>query len=153
MSMPKVRLVHDEAGTFSQVDRPEKVHVVHGEVAGSIRAPGPLLLAPGARVHGDVEARGAVHLSRGASVGGQVRAVGDVIVGAHASVARGIRAEGKVVVQGRAIVTGEIDAAGDVRLAPRSRVERVLAGGDLHVVQPVVAPKVKVRGRVFVDPA
>lgn len=147
----KVSLVHDAAGAFSQVDRPEKVHVVHGEVAGGIRAPGPLLLAPGARVLGDVHARGAVHLSRGASIGGHLAAVGDVILGAHASVAGGIRAEGKVVVQGRATVTGEIDAAGDVRLAPRSRVERVIAGGDLHVEQPVVAPKVRVRGRVFVD--
>lgn len=151
MSAPKVRLVHDASGSFSQVDRPEKVHVVHGDVSGSIRAPGPLLLAEGARVAGDVEARGAVHLARGASVGGNVRAMGDVILGAGASVARGVRAEGKVVVQANAIVTGELDAAGDVHLKPRSRVDTLVAGGDLHVHQPVVAPRVRVRGSVYVD--
>lgn len=151
MSAPKVRLVHDETGSFSQVDRPEKVHVVHGVVPGSIRAPGPLLIAEGAKVAGDVDARGAVHLARGASVGGNVRAMGDVILGAGSSVFRGVRAEGKVVVQGDATVTGELDAAGDVHLKPRSRVGTLLAGGDLHVHQPVLAPRVRVRGSVYVD--
>lgn len=152
MSASKVRLVHDEAGSFSQVDRPETVHVVHGEVASGIRSPGPLLIAAGARVMGDVEARGAVHIGRGASVAGQVRAMGDVIVGAGASVSGGVRAEGKVVLQGGSIVSGEVDAAGDVRLLAQARVEKLVVGGDLHVTQPVRAPKVRVRGKVTVDP-
>lgn len=151
MSAPKVRLVHDTSGSFSQVDRAEHVHVVHGVVPGSLRAPGSLLLAEGAQVAGDVEARGAVHLARGASVGGNVRAMGDVILGAGSSVARSVRAEGKVIVQGHATVTGEVDAAGDVHLKPRSRVGTLLAGGDLHVHQPVLAPKVRVRGAVYVQ--
>lgn len=145
--------VEDSLGSFSHVDRPERIHVVRGEVDRGVRAPGPLLLAPGAIVHGDVEARGAVHLGRGASVTGTIRAMGAVVLGAGATVSGGIRAEGRVLVQSRASVAGELDAAGDVALAPRSRCARLLVGGDLHVRQPVVAPAVRVRGRVFIDPA
>lgn len=152
MASHRVRLVHDEAGTFSQVDRPEHVHVIHGEVGSGIRSPGPLLIAAGARVMGDIDARGAVHLARGASVGGHVHAMGAVIVGAGASVAGGVRAEGRVVVQAGAIVSGQIDAAGDVQLMPGARVEKLIVGGDLHVRQPVRAPKVMVRGSVTIEP-
>lgn len=129
-----------------------RTHVVHGAVEGSLRAPGALILAPGAQVGGDIDARGEVHLARGAFVAGSIRAMGAVIVGAHARVVRGIRAEGGVTIQSGAIVSGDIDAAGDVRLAPRSRIESLKVGGDLHVCQPVVAPRVRVRGRVSVDP-
>ncbi|HET6404775.1 MAG TPA: polymer-forming cytoskeletal protein [Candidatus Thermoplasmatota archaeon] len=135
-----------------KVHRMANAHVVHGEVDASVRAPGALVVAPGARIAGDIDARGEVHVARGAFVAGAIRAMGGVIVGAHARVVRGIRAEGAVTVQAGAIVSGEIDAAGDVRLTPGSRVDTLLVGGDLHVMQPVVAPKVRVRGRVHVEP-
>ena len=138
---------------MSKVRLVDQVHVVHGDVASGIVAPGPVLIASDARVMGDVEARGHVHLARGARVAGQVRAMGEVIVGAGGSVSGGIRAEGRVVVQGGAIVTGQIDAAGDVQLMPHARVEHLVVGGDLHVRQPVRAPRVLVRGTVRVDPA
>lgn len=153
MTAPHVRLVHDAGGAFSNVDRPERVHVIRGVFDGSVRAPGPLLLAPDAWVTGDVDARGAVHLARGARVGGALRAAGEVVLGANARVEGSLRAEGNVTVQSGAVVAGELDAAGDVRLAPRARVERLVVGGDLHVRQPVRAPRVRVRGRVNVDPA
>lgn len=151
MSAPKVRLVHDDAGTFSRVERPEQIHVLHGDIARSVRAPGPLLLAEGARVMGDVAARGAVHLARGASVAGSLRAVGEVVLGAHARVWGDVRAEGRTLVQQGAVVTGTLDAAGDVHIWPGARVGRLVAGGDLHLRHPVVAPKALVRGRVFVE--
>ena len=134
--------------TGPRVSRMGRAHVLHGDAAQSLRAPGPLLLGPGARVMGDVDARGPVHLARGAHVAGSVRAVGDVVLGAETSVAGGVRAEGNVVVQAGARVTGDIDAAGDVPRRARSRVGRLHAGGDLHISGPVIAPKVLVRGRV-----
>lgn len=151
MSDAKVTRVEDRLGAFSAT--PAHVHVVHGDVPKGLRAPGPVLLGHGANVAGDVEARGSVHLARGAHVGGAIRAMGDVILGAGATVMGGVRAEGRVVVQGGASVTGAIDAAGDVHLMPRSKVADLVVGGDLHVAQPVTAPKVRVRGRVFVETA
>lgn len=135
------------------VRRAENAHVVHGAVDRSLRAPGPLVIAAGAHVAGDIDARGGVHVGRGAFVAGTIRAMGEVVVGAGATVVRGIRAEGRVLVQTGASVAGEIDAAGDVRLAPHARIERLVVGGDLHVSQPVRAPKVRVAGRTFVEPA
>lgn len=134
-----------------EATRPDRVHVVRGDVPKGVRAPGPLLLAAGARVMGDVEARGSVHLARGAHVAGAIRAMGDVILGAGASVMGDVRAEGRIVVQGGASVTGAADAAGDAHLMPRAKVAHLDVGGDLHVAQPVTAPKVRVRGRVYVD--
>lgn len=135
--------------TTPSIHRMDRSHVVRGDVPRGIRAPGPVILAPHARVMGDIHARGEVHLSRGASVGGSIRAMGGVILGAGSSVAGGVRAEGSVLMQRGAIVSGELDAAGDVRLAPRARVARLHVGGDLHVGQPVMAPQVRVRGRTF----
>lgn len=135
------------------IHRMERSHVVRGDVPRGIRAPGPVLLAPGARVMGDLHARGEVHLGRGASVAGDIHAIGDVILGAGSSVAGDVRAEGGVRILGGAIVTGAIDAAGDVRLAARARVGTLHVGGDLHVTRPVFAPKVRVAGETFVEPA
>lgn len=126
-----------------------RVHVVrNGAVlARGVRAPGPLVVGRGARVHGSVHARGFVHLAAGALVAGDVHAYGDVVVGAGATIVGVLRAEGSVTLLHDANVVGGIDAAHDVTVRRGARCGSLACGGDLWLDEPGRLGEVRAGGR------
>lgn len=131
-------------------DHPErKVHVVRNDalLPKGLRAPGPLLIGRGAKIHGSIHARGFVHVAAGAIVAGDVHAYGDVILCAGAMIAGTVRAEGSVTLLHDAKVIGQVDAAADATIRRGARCGGIHTGGDLWLSAPGNLGQLRVQGR------